>query len=83
MKYLNFLQEVSMAQLRKGRNGVRLVGLGLLVPHINAEEWESTFGKEEWKKYVVFGEYQELKEEWSWKTLSKPPTRPSALPPRS
>lgn len=66
MKYRNFLQEVSTVQLRQGRNGVRLVGLALLVPHVqwnSAEEWEQAFRKEERKKYVVFGEYQEPQEE--------------------
>ena len=52
MKYRNFLQEVSMAQLHQGRNGVRLVGLALLVPHVqwnSSEEWEQAFRKEERK----------------------------------
>lgn len=70
MKYRNFLQEVSTVQLRQGRNGVRLVGLGLLVPHVqwsSAEEWEQAFRKEERKSYVVLNggakEHHEQQEE--------------------
>ena len=45
-----------MAQLSEGRGGLRLVGLGLIVPHVqwnNSEEWEEAFGKEALTEHVV------------------------------
>ena len=47
MTYRSFLQEVATAQLREGRDGLRLVGLGLLVPDVqwsSNEEWEEVGG---------------------------------------
>jgi hypothetical protein len=41
--YRSFLQEARTAQLREGRDGVRLVGEGLLVPHLTAFDWEAVF----------------------------------------
>jgi hypothetical protein len=46
MQYQSFLQEVQTAQLHEGRDGVRLVGEGLLVPHpawADSREWEKAF----------------------------------------
>ena len=49
--YQSFLQEARTAQLHEGRDGVRLVGEGLLVPHptwADSSEWEAVFrGKSE------------------------------------
>ena len=46
MQYQSFLQEVRTVQLREGRDGVRLVGEGLLVLHptwADSSEWEAAF----------------------------------------
>ena len=46
MEYQSFLQEVRTEQLREGRDGARLVGEGLLVPHLawtDSQEWEAAF----------------------------------------
>ena len=48
MKYREFLKKVMIAQLREGRDGLRVVGDGLIVPHpewSSAEEWEVTIQK--------------------------------------
>lgn len=42
-QYQSFLQEVRITQLREGRDGVRLVGEGLLVPDWPGIDWEATF----------------------------------------
>lgn len=46
MQYQNFLQEVRTEQLREGRDGVRLVGEGLLVPDLDGAKWEAMVRKE-------------------------------------
>ena len=43
MEYQSFLQELRTAQLREGKEGVRLVGEGLLVPCWPGIDWEATF----------------------------------------
>ena len=83
MKYRSFLQEISMAQLSEGRGGLRLVGLGLIVPHVlwkNSEEWEDEFRKNGGMKLMAFGSgakvHHNKKETETWITLSLPPTTP-------
>ena len=40
MQYRLFLEKAELEQLREGRGGYRLVGEGLIVPHVDPEEWE-------------------------------------------
>jgi hypothetical protein len=48
MNYRHFLEEAAMVQLREGRDGLRLVGVGLVVPYApgsNSHDWEAVFSR--------------------------------------
>jgi hypothetical protein len=73
LTYRDFLLQASLAQLRQGRDGIRLVGggyvypngkvsLGMVVPHVqwsDIEQWEAA--------------YAQIREQLSWGTDAPEP----------